>query len=78
MLSLAFTVDMSTENQDITKAIDDLKRKLRAELRMLKDSAKNCNDTCDGVNEIETEMEELRKGIQNLSRRNEELAAEKS
>ena len=60
-------VDMSKESKDITRGIDDLKRELWAELRTLKDSVKDCNDTCEGVNEIITEMKELRKEVQNLS-----------
>lgn len=68
---------MSKEGKDVIgKAIDDLRRELRAELRTIKDSVKNCNDTCDGVNEIKNEMKELRQEIQKLTTRNEELTAE--
>lgn len=63
-------------SKDIGKALDDLKRELRADLRTLKDSVKSCSDTCDGVNEIKNEIKELRKEVQKLSSRNEELATE--
>lgn len=58
------------------KALDDLKRELRAELRTLKDSVKNCDETCDGVNAIMNDVKELRKDMQKLSKKNEELTAE--
>lgn len=45
----------------IIKALDDLKRKLRADLRNLEDSFKNCDETCDDVNEIKNEVKELQK-----------------
>lgn len=68
---------MSKESKEVIgKAIDDLRRELRAELRTIKDSVKNCNDTCDGVNEIKKEMKDLRQEIQKLTTRNEELTAE--
>lgn len=64
------------EMKDLNKAIDDLKRELRADLRTLKDSVKFCNDTCDGVNEIKNELKELRKEVQRLSKQNDDLKAE--
>lgn len=67
---------MSKDNKELAKALDDLRREIRADLRTVKDSVKFCNDTCDGVKEIRDEMKELRKEIQELSKRNEELTAE--
>lgn len=67
---------MSKEAKELQRALDDLKRELRADLRTLKDSVKHCSDTCDGVNEIKTELKELRKELQTLSQQNEKLRAE--
>lgn len=67
---------MTKDAKDFFKALDDLKRELRADLRALKESVKFCSDTCDGVNEIKQELKELRKEFQGLVKRNEELTAE--
>lgn len=45
-------IDMTKEIKDVVKALGDLKRELGADLRTVKDSVENCNDTCDGVNKI--------------------------
>lgn len=67
---------MSKEGKDVAKALDELKLELRADLRTLKESVKHCNGTCDRVNYIKYELKEMRKEVQQLSRKNEELTAE--
>lgn len=66
---------MGTE-KDFTKALEDLRRELRADLRGLKESVKFCNDTCDGVNSIKNDMKALRNDIIKLTKENQDLAAE--
>lgn len=58
------------------KAIDNLRREIRVELRELKDSVKYCSDTCDGVKAISTDVKELRREIQLLTKSNLELKSE--
>lgn len=67
---------MGNETKELAKALEDLRRELRADLRSLKESVKFCNDTCDGVKAINDEMKELRKEILDLTKRNQELDAE--
>lgn len=58
------------------KALEDLRRELRADLRGLKESVKYCSDTCDGVMSIKNDIKELRKEILELTKRNQDLIAE--
>lgn len=67
---------MSKDTKDIGKALEDLKRELRADLRTIKDSVKHCSDTCEGVNDLRTELKELRKELVTLAKKNEELRTE--
>lgn len=60
------------------KALEDLRRELRTDLRGLKESVKYCSDTCDGVMSIKNDIKELRKEILELTKRNQELNAENS
>lgn len=62
--------------KEMQKALEDLKRELRADLRTLKDSVKHCSDSCDGINDVRSELKELRKELLALARQNEELRAE--
>ncbi|KAH9361380.1 hypothetical protein HPB48_005229 [Haemaphysalis longicornis] len=64
--------------KEMQEALEDLKRDSRADLRTLKDSVKHCTGSCDRINSIKTELKELRKELQALSRQNEELRAENS
>lgn len=63
-------------NKEYVKAIEDLRRELRAELRGFKDSVKYCSDTCDGVNEISKDIKQLRKEMQEMMKKNNELREE--
>lgn len=67
---------MSKDSGDFAKALDNLKRDLRADFKTLKESVKNCNDTCDGVKELIKEMKELRREVQSLREKNEKLESE--
>lgn len=60
----------------MAKLLEEFKRELRLELRTLKESVKYCSDTCDGVNEIQKDMKELRLDIKRLIERNNELEKE--
>lgn len=67
---------MGAEGKDLVKALEDLRRELRADLRGLKESVKFCNETCDGVNFIKNDMKELRNDIMKLTKENQDLSAE--
>lgn len=58
------------------KAIEDLRRELRADLRGVKESVKYCSDACDSVQQISKDIKELRKEIQDLAKANRELRQE--
>lgn len=64
------------ESREFAKALDDLRRELRADLRSLKESTKFCSDTCDKVESIGSDVKQLRKEIQELTKRNCELQNE--
>lgn len=64
------------EAKEFAKAIDDLRRELRADLRSLKESTKFCSDTCDKVESIGNDLKHLRKEIQELTKKNSELQNE--
>lgn len=49
---MIFFLSLSKEIKDVTRALEDLKRELRADLRTPKDSVKYCSDTCDCVKEL--------------------------
>lgn len=67
---------MSKESKEMAKLLEEFKRELRLELRTLKESVKYCSDTCDGVNEIQKDMKELKLDIKRLIEKNHELEKE--
>lgn len=67
---------MSKDVKEFTKAIDELRREIRAELRGLKESVNFCSGTCDDLKKIPDEVRELRREIQNLTLQNRELQTE--
>lgn len=56
--------------------MEEFKNELRQDIRTLKDSVKYCSDTCDGVNEIQKEMKELKLEIRRLVDKNLDLEKE--
>lgn len=60
------------------KAVEDLRRELRCDIRELKESVKFTSDACDEVKEIGRDVKELRKEVQRLTETNEELRSENS
>lgn len=58
------------ESKEFAKALDDLCRELRADVRNLKDSTKFCSDTWDKVDEIRNEAKHLRKEIKEFMKQN--------
>lgn len=60
----------------MAKLLEEFKSELRQDIRILKDSVKYCSDTCDGVNEIQKEMKELKLEIRRLVDKNLDLEKE--
>lgn len=67
---------MSKDSREFLKAIEDLRREFRLELRSLKDSVKFCSDTCDGVKALTGDVKGLRREIQELTKINKDLRQE--
>lgn len=64
------------EQKEYVKALDDLRREIRTEMRGLKESVKFTSDTYDEVKVITAELKELRKEVKQLTESNHSLRAE--
>lgn len=60
----------------MAKLLEELKSELRQDIRTLTESVKYCSDTCDGVNEIQKDMKELKLEIRRLVDKNLDLEKE--
>ncbi|KAH6932553.1 hypothetical protein HPB50_007313 [Hyalomma asiaticum] len=65
-----------TGGKDLSKAFEDFKREIRAELRSFKQSVEHCSETCDSVNALSLEIKALREELVTTRKTNERLAAE--
>lgn len=64
------------EQSEYVKAIDDLRREIRAEMRGLKESVKYSSDIYDEVKAITAELKGLRKEVKQLTESNRNLQVE--
>lgn len=64
------------DQREFMKAIEDLRREIRNEMRGLKDSVKYASDTCDEVKTIGQDIRELRREVKELTQINQQLRAE--
>lgn len=64
---------MTKDSRDTAKAIDDLRRELRKELREIKDSLNEVKDLKEGLSQILKENEELKAENAKLRSRVEEV-----
>lgn len=62
--------------KEFTKAVEELRREVRTDLRTLKESVKEFSDTCNGVNAISSDVKELRREVQALTKNNHDLRIE--
>lgn len=59
--------------KEITKAFDDFRHEMRAELRNIRESVKFCSDVCDNVKQLSDEIKLLRDELKHARQTNDQL-----
>lgn len=62
--------------KEMTKAFDDFRREMRAELRDIRESVKFCSEVCDNVKQLSDEIKLLREELQHARQKNDQLETE--
>lgn len=67
---------MTKDAKDFTKALEDLRREIRTELRGLKESVNYCSNSCDDLKKVADDIKELRREVETLTKNNKNLETE--